>query len=200
MLCYPWSFISRGANVEQNKFHKMRFLTYILSKILMIVVVFLIALFAFFSAKNTMNVKTMLKDGMAKRAAAILNATNTDQESNDEMLKRLFTEEYLEKSGLLNHNVNGKYEVKSFNQAVNVDFKVVLAWDWGATVTVTDQMFSINATNLSDEEKMPSIDDMYESGVYEIHLVRNGGEWRIDNITLKERIYTAQDDQKSEEQ
>lgn len=179
--------------MEEKKFHKKRFFLYIAAKILMVLLVILVAWFAFNSAKDTFNIQVMLKDGMTQRMSVVLKGNDGEKEG---VLRRLFTEEYLEKSGILNTRNDAAYDIESFNQAVSVDFKIVLAWRNRVTITVKDLLISADITG--DDAEKPSVDDIYESGLYDIDLVRQDGQWKINDIRLKERILMAEEENQSE--
>ena len=72
--------------------HSIRFVLYILGKILACVAIFLLGIFAFKTAENSSQIYMLARDAFAKRTSVILQPINND---DPKLLEGIFTQEYL---------------------------------------------------------------------------------------------------------
>ena len=165
--------------------HSIRFVLYILGKLLAGVAIFLLGVFAFKTAENSSQIYMLARDAFAKRTSVILQPINTD---DTKLLEGIFTQEYLEKTHLDTQQTNASYIIQSYDLQTKVPIKVVFAWRNKMDVRVENLVQDISAKLDSSQLEVNEVDKFIESGVYTLHMVKENGRWKVNDITLEEEI------------
>ena len=156
-----------------------KFAAYILGKLLAVLLSVLVIVLAFLIAMNTMNIRVTVKDAFTIRDSVMLIQTDND---NKELVDKVFSSNYIEKSGILNLSDNKAYNVTNYNQDTDVTFKLIWPWQTKATVTVSDVVDDVRATLVSDTVDESQLKENYliESGKYNVNLVKTKKSfWRL---------------------
>lgn len=163
-----------------------KFFLYIAGKVIAVLLAAGVVALVFWTALNTMDVSVMVKDGFAKRASVILIPLEND---DTEILPKVFTQDYLQESGLAEQTTNAAYSVKNYAQRTDVSFALVLPWVNEIELTVKDVVESIHCTVAQDATQEELVDELIESGEYRVRVVKDDeGMWKIDDIVLEEKI------------
>lgn len=165
--------------------HSIRFVLYILGKLLACVAIFLLGVFAFKTAENSSQIYMLARDAFAKRTSVILQPINND---DTKLLEGIFTQEYLEKTHLDTQQTNASYIIQSYDLQTKVPIKVVFAWRNKMDVRVENLVQDISAKLDSSQLEVNEVDKFIESGVYTLHMVKENGRWKVNDITLEEEI------------
>ena len=159
-----------------------RFIWYLASRLLLIIVLLGLCTVTFYYAMNASNIYVVLKDGMAKRAQVIMMGEDATE------LNKYFQSSFLQR--------DQNYTIRGIDHRLELTW--MWCWPWESTARVE---FS---------EKIPRIDgrlnrtyadaakalygDGYETppkwqgGRYTATLVKENNQWHIKSITLKEAL------------
>jgi len=164
----------------------LKLVLYILGKVAAALVAVGLIVLGFFTAMNTMNVMVMSKDAFTKRTSVILKPIDN---KDRELLDGIYTEEYLNASGLYTEDTNSAYMVNSYAQRTDVKFVLVMPWTKEVKVEVTDVIENISATFIGDADTSKQVTSFIDSGVYEIRLIKTAeGNWKVNELELVEEI------------
>ncbi|HNX62666.1 MAG TPA: hypothetical protein PKN45_08490 [Candidatus Limiplasma sp.] len=172
-----------------------RFIWYLASRLLLIIVLLGLCTVTFYYAMNASNIYVVLKDGMAKRAQVIMMGEDATE------LNKYFQSSFLQRDQNLLIAEEGQspyqyYTIRGIDHRLELTW--MWCWPWESTARVE---FS---------EKIPRIDgrlnrtyadaakalygDGYETppkwqgGRYTATLVKENNQWHIKSITLKEAL------------
>ena len=163
-----------------------RFALYIGGKLLVVAIAVILIFFAFNTARNSAEIYMVAKDGFAFRNSIILFPGEEDNE-NYEKLDGVFTQEYLQRSGLKTDMRNASYTVRAYDEKTSVPIKVIFSWQNKATVRITNVVQDIISEINTAVEYSP-VTELIESGTYLVHFIKDSeGNWKIDDIVLEER-------------
>ena len=165
----------------------LRFFAYIAGKIFAVLCALGVIVFAFFTAVNTMNVQVMLKDAFTLRSSVMLKQSEND---DIDLIDKVFSEQYIEKTGLTSQTDNLAYDVTNYNQDTNIEFKIVWPWDTQVTLTVEDIVDDVRAELVNDTVDESQLKDKYlmQSGTYDVTVVKTDSGWIVEDMELKEEI------------
>lgn len=160
--------MSSGATVV------LRFLWYLLSRLLVGAVIVGLVVLSFFIAMDYMNVQTLIKDGLNVRADVIL--VNSDTAT----LSKVFSKSFLENDALLASDIYRPYDVSDYNYGADVGFALIFPWSQTVTLEVTEEVTGIKAdlyatTDTTISETPPA----WVNAVYRVSLIRFENNWRI---------------------
>lgn len=170
---------------------------YVLSRLFVLIIVGVLIYIAFQASMATMNVNMIVKDAMGQRAEAIL--TPAGDGSDQEMMNKLFTQRAQQLDTLMNQNVYDNFDIYNFYHRTDIDTHVVWPWTDRVTITATDMVMDITGEYLNEdaEEEVGAVTEQsdddpkppkWPNGIYEISLVNQNGDWKINSIQLKERV------------
>lgn len=163
-----------------------KFVLYIVGKLLICGAVVLLIFFSFHTAENSSQVFMMARDAFSLRTSVILSPIDNKDTS---LLSGLFTEEYLEKSGLTTQTTNSSYTIKSYDQRTDVTVTVIFSWQNTAKVRVKNVVQDISAAISTSALQVNEVDKFIESGVYTLDVVKDtDGNWKVNDIVLEEEI------------
>jgi len=163
-----------------------KFVLYIAGKLLICGAVVLLISFSFHTAENSSQVFMMARDAFSLRTSVILSPIDNKDTS---LLSGLFTEEYLEKSGLATQTTNSSYTIKSYDQRTDVTVTVIFSWQNTAKVRVKNVVQDISAAISTSALQINEVDQFIESGVYILDVVKDtDGNWKVNDIVLEEEI------------
>ena len=127
----------------------------------------------------------MARDAFAKRTSVILNPVENDDTA---LLAGIFTQEYLDKTQLETQQTNASYIISSYDLQTKVPIKVVFAWKNKMDIRVENIVQDISAKVDTSQVEIHEVDQFIESGVYILHMVKEDGRWKVNDITLEEEI------------
>ncbi len=164
----------------------MKFLLYFFGKLIAAAAVLGVAWIAFNTALNTSNVNVMVKDAFAKRASVILNPL---ENSDTALLSKIFTNEYLIRTGLDTQTDNKYYLVTLYSQRTDVETKLIFPGTQTAEIEVKDVLEDVRATLVNEDaaDFVPK-QSLIGSGVYKVTVVKTEAGWMINDISLKEEV------------
>ncbi len=172
--------------VKENWLKAGKFVGYLLGKALVVVVCIYLGILAFRTARNSSQIYFVAKDVFAKRTSVILTPIDN---KDKELLDGLFTEEYLEESGLSSQTTNSSYKINSYDERTDVTITVVFAWQDTAKIRVRNIVQDISAEISPSVVNVNAVDKFIESGVYTLYLVKDEtGAWKVQDIELVEEI------------
>lgn len=164
----------------------LKFLLYLVAKLAAAAVAIYIVYFCFLTAMNTMNINVMVKDGFTKRASVILQP---DDNKDTALLEKVFTRDYLDRTGLDIQRDNAFYDVSLYMQRTDVKLKIVTPGHKKAVIEVTDIVDDIRATLVNeDDPAFVEKDSLMDSGKYEVTVIKSESGWMIDDVQLVEEI------------
>ncbi len=171
--------MSSGATVV------LRFLWYLLSRLLVGAVIVGLIVLSFFIAMDYMNVQTLVKDGLHVRADAILKNADTAT------LSKVFSKSFLESDTLLNSDTYRPYDISDYNYSADVAFAMIFPWNQTVTLEVTEEVTGIKGdlfatTDTTLSETPPA----WVNAVYRVSLIRFENNWRIVEMQQTEILPT----------
>jgi len=165
----------------------LRFLFYLMSKILLLFFLIAIIIVCFLVAKDYMNINVLVGDGFFERANIVLKSSDPSN------LSRIFSQECIEEDIIEFDDKYSSYIIRSFIQDVDVDFKLVMPWT-KMTVMRTSEVIE----NIDGEIPSALIDDetaavaqtppLWENGYYDVTLERFESTWRITDIEKADMV------------
>lgn len=158
---------------------------YFLGKVAAIAVSLWFLYTVFFTALNTMNVMVIAKEAFTKRASVVLKPI---ENADKALLDKIFTNEYLAKSGLKTQTKNSGYDIANYIQRTDTSLTIVWPWMDKVTVTVTDVIDEVRATIISTAAEDEVVDRFIDSGTYDVYLIKRDDGWVVNDISMKERI------------
>ena len=160
--------------MKKRSFRADKFLLYILGKLLAV---------AFSTVMHTSNLYILAKDAFAKRTSVIL--VPLDNPDTD-ILSSIYTEEYLQKSGLATQTTNASYKIKSYDERTDVKLSIVFPWQKVAKVKVSNTVRDISADIAPGAIQVNEVERFIESGEYTLTFIKEDGNWRVADLKLDE--------------
>ena len=159
----------------------LRFMWYLLSRLLIGAVIVGLIVLSFFVALDYMNVQTLVKDGLHVRADVILKNSDTAT------LSKVFSKSFLENDVLLASGTYRPYDVSDYNYSADVGFALIFPWNKTVTIVVTEEVTGIKAdlfatTDTTISETPPE----WVNAVYRVSLIRYENNWRVIEMELTE--------------
>lgn len=159
-----------------------RLVWFIASRLLALLLVLGVLSVTFYFAMNAMNIYIIIKDGMAKRAQVVM------MDEPITSLDNYFYSSWLSRDELLlsAQNHTDRYEntsVTGFDHRISLQWVWCWPWESTARATITEKIPAIDG-KASSPEGVPH----WENAKYSIILSRTGGNWKIRDITLIERL------------
>ena len=154
-----------------------RFLSFIASRLFIILVVLSILIVTFYYAMNSVNIYIILKDGMARRAQVIL----MDEGKNE--LKSYFSAAELARDPELLQALSGESPYSSM-RIIGIDHRVQLQsvwcwpWDNTAKASFTERIPSIDCRTTTSDGAIPQ----WPERSYQAILSREDDHWLIENL------------------
>jgi len=172
-----------------------RFIWYLASRLLLILVITSLCVVTFYYAMNASNIYIVLKDGMARRAQVIMMG----ESAND--LTKFFQGNYLQRDENLQLAIDGKspytyYNVRGIDHRLKMTWMWCWPWDSTARVTFTETIPRIDGrVNGKHADAAKALyGDGYEApprwqgGRYTATLVKENNQWHIRSIALVELV------------
>lgn len=163
----------------------LRFLWYIVSRLLIWGAVIGLVALAFFAAMDYMNIQTLVKDGLHVRAGVVI------QNEDPTLLSKVFSKSFLEKDDLLKSTAYQHYDVKNFDYKADVGFALILPWNNSVTLRVTEEVTGINADVYAASKNTEDVSDappQWDNAVYDLTVTRFEDNWRIVGMELVELL------------
>ena len=113
-----------------------RFVWYLASRLLIVVLVLGLMVISFYYAMNLANIQIVLKDGMAKRAQVVMMEEDTSE------LTKYFQVSFIERDAALVVTAQGNspyrdYNIRGIDHRIEMGFTWVWPWDTTARVEIT---------------------------------------------------------------
>ncbi len=163
----------------------LRFLWFLLTRLLICgLVVGLIAL-AFFAALDYMSIQTLVKDGFQVRAEVVI------KDEDPSLLSKVFSKSFLEQDTLLNSTAYKSFDVSGYDYKADIGLSLVLPWQNTVTLRVTEEVSDIKAELREEPEDEEVIDiavPYWDNGIYNVTLTRYEDSWRIVSMELVEML------------
>ena len=163
----------------------LRFLWYLVTRLLIWAAVIGIIVLSFFAAMDYMNAQILVKDGLKARAEVIIKGTDPTA------LSKVFSKSFLEQDQMLNSDVYRQYIVSDFDYAVDVNFALIFPWQSVVKLRVSEEVSDIDAEVYASTENAGQISEtppQWDNAVYEITLSRYEDNWRIITMEMVEHL------------
>jgi hypothetical protein len=158
-----------------------RFIWFIASRLLVVLLVLGLLTVAFYFSMNATNIYIIVKDGMARRAQVIMMDEPVSQLDNYFSSTWIARDEWLQ-SALNDVDPYRDCTVTGFDHRISLSRVWCWPWDDTASAVVTERIPAIDGKSASGT--VPE----WPSGKYNIILTRENGNWKIKDITLIEWI------------
>ncbi len=160
-------------------------IAYVLSRVAIVVVVIVLIAVAFYTGLNSMNVNMVIKDAFTQYAMAVLKP----DDSNPELLGKLFTQEFLQADPLLHTTTYDGFKVSNYYQRANEEFAIVWPWQDKVKVKVKSYVLDISGKPIDPEEgheydKPPE----WPNALYEVTLEKTDNSWIVTEMKSIETI------------
>ena len=170
-----------------------RFFSYVAKRLVLFTLVSALLILAFYLAMNTANIYLLLNDGMTARANAVLTREDADDLTNFFTNDFLLTDETLN-IGLSSASPYIDYNITDFLYKLSLEW--VWAWPWEdtATATIVERVPKITGEVLSTRAslvrsgQLSSTPPSWLGGRYTVHLVRQNGRWKINELIQTQLI------------
>ncbi|MBR3873572.1 MAG: hypothetical protein IKJ26_05295 [Clostridia bacterium] len=172
-----------------------RFIWYLASRLMLILIVVSLCVVTFYYAMNATNIYIVLKDGMAKRAQVIMMG----ESAND--LTKFFQGNYLQRDENLQLAIDGKspytyYTVRGIDHRLSMTWMWCWPWDTTARVTFTETIPRIDGrVNGKNADAAKALygegyqsPPRWQGGRYTATLVKENNQWHIRSIALVELV------------
>ncbi len=159
----------------------LRFLFYIIGKLLLLLLVATLLVFSFMAAKDYMNINVLISDGLKARAGVVLEG---EEAAN---LSQIFTDAYLRQDDRLKDDTYDEYVVRSYLQDIDIGFKLIWPWQQKVTVRVSETITQIDGELPEDRQTEDMTEEdirppEWEGAVYMVTLERHETAWRITDM------------------
>lgn len=161
---------------------------YLAARLMIIAMVLGLMTVVFYYAMNAANIYVILKDGMAQRAQTVL----MNEEAQG--LEKYFSKSYLDRDPVINvvknqTNPYARYDIKGFDHRLNMEWMWCWPWEDSARAVITERIPRIDGRILSAYRAQAKEDQIFppkwQSGRYEVFLMRENGRWRIKTLVAK---------------
>lgn len=162
----------------------LKFLWYLLSRLLIWGTAAALVVLAFFMAMDYMNVSTLAKDGMQVRAEVVIKG------SDPTTLSKVYSKGFLESDELLKSNKYSQYHVTDFDYNAQSNVVAVFPWQNSVTLRISEIVKNIEGSPVPglDETAVPEDPPAWDNAVYDVTLVRYEDSWRIVSMELIEEL------------
>ncbi len=163
----------------------LRFLWFIVSRLLIWGAVVGLVVLAFFAAMDYMNIQTLVKDGLQVRAQVVI------EKEDPTLLSKVFSKNFLEKDELLKSTAYQPYKVSDFDYKASVGFALIMPWQKSVTLRVTEEVTGIDAeiyTASEENTELSPTPPEWDNAVYDVTIIRYEDNWRIVGMELMELL------------
>ncbi len=164
----------------------MRFISFILSKIIWITLIIVLCIAGFTISMNYTNLYVMINDGMKERSNVILYNGDTS------VMSKYYTSHFMETDEYLTlREIYSKYNINTYGY--NLECDSLFTWPWAntATVYVNEALYSIDGsidTSIYDRDQAMLNGTYYppewKNSRYKVSLVKSDGKWLIDRLEI----------------
>ena len=159
----------------------LRFIWYIVSRLLTWAIALGLVVLAFFMAMDYMNVRVLIQDGMKLRAEVVIEGDDPTT------LSQVFSKSFLEQDELLDSDIYQQYSISDYDYNIDVGFSLIFPWEDTVTLQITEEVLDIEGevyANLNNE--ISETPPQWDNAVYEMTLVRYEDNWRIVSMDVTE--------------
>ncbi|MBR3750813.1 MAG: SH3 domain-containing protein [Clostridia bacterium] len=162
----------------------MRFIAFILGKIIWIVVILALCVAGFIVSMNYSNLYIMLNDGMKERADVILYNTDTSE------MSPYFTSYFMENDQYIAlRETYSKYRINTYGYHLQCESLLTWPWATSATVYVSEAVYSIDGnidTTVHDKDTAmlngTYYPPLWKNCRYKVSLIKVDGLWCIESL------------------
>ncbi len=168
-----------------------RIVWYLVTRLLVLCLVFGLMITAFYYGMNLSNIQIILKDGMAGRAKVIMGMSNDAQE-----LGRYFQQTCLDSdteliTALAGNGPYADYNVRGIDHRLELDFFWVWPWESSARVNISESIPRIDGRvkGLRADEVVAELGERglyppdWPEASYRVLLIQENGQWKIRSMT-----------------
>lgn len=166
-----------------------RGILYILSRLAIVVVAAAVVVVAFYAAMNTMNIRMVAKDALSLRAEVVL--THDEEKVDSSQLQNYFTERFLTGDPVLNSSTYSEFQITNYYQRADIRPPVIWPWQTEAKVPADDIITEISghlAAQTEEDGEDTTKPPEWQSGTYELSMVKVDGVWMIDGMELVQAV------------
>lgn len=163
----------------------MRFIWYLISRILVWAVAVGLVVLAFFVAMDYMNVRMLTSDGLQVRAEVIIKGDDPTT------LSKVFSKGFLEQDTMLSSQIYRQYIVSDMDYKIDIGFVPVMPWHKTTTLRVTELVTGIEAEIYAGAETTENISETpppWKHATYDVTLARYEDNWRIVRMELTQLL------------
>ena len=174
-----------------------RFIWYLASRLLLLIVMLGLFTVTFYYAMNATNIYVVLKDGMSKRAQVIMMNEDATE------LNKFFQTTYLQRDENLQQALDGQspyqlYTIRGIDHRLEMTWMWCWPWENTARAEFIERVPRIDGrVNRTHADSAKALyGESYESppkwqaGRYTATLVKENNQWHIKSILLKETLET----------
>lgn len=156
-----------------------RFIWYIATRLLIVLLCLGILTVTFYFAMNASNIYVIIKDGMARRAQVVMRIEKSDE------LNRYFSSVWISRDALVQaaENGSGPYEncnITGIDHRISLSYVWCWPWDSTATAQITETIPSIDGRSVTGA--VPK----WNNARYSVALTKENGQWKIKDLTVLE--------------
>ena len=166
---------------------------YVAGRLLVICLILGVLITAFYYAMNLSNIQIVLKDGMANRAKYVMGITEDRAE-----LGKYFQSAYLETDPMITATEQSNspyrdYNIRGIDHRLEMGFLWVWPWDNRTEVEISEKIPRIDGRvkGIKADEVLAAGGSVYppewKAASYRAQLIRENGQWKIREITEKQR-------------
>jgi hypothetical protein len=167
----------------------LRVLAMILKWLLIITTVSGLMVVAFITFMNMANIAVLVNDGMDMRAKVMFNIERTGE------LGKFFTVACIQSDTMLSSNPYTDYHISTIASKSEIQQLTTLPWSDSASVTLTYAIPEIEGSLPLDKQTPEQLQNPnkilppdWQTGKYELMLVKVDNKWKIASLTLKETV------------
>jgi hypothetical protein len=159
----------------------LRFLWYLVSRLLVWGSVVPLVLLSFYAAMDYMNVRILTSDGLEARAGVIIAGDDPTP------LSKVFSKGFLENDTMLFSDQYRQYLVSDFDYNIQIPVVIIMPWRNTVVLRITEEIDDIEAEVFASVENSASVPETppeWKNATYDLTLVRYENNWRI--ISMEE--------------
>ena len=167
----------------------VRFVEFLLRKLLAVAIVALLLVFAFYFGMNASNLYILAKEGLNMRAEVVLTGQGQEE------LSKFFTAAFLNSDARLQDRTYENFTVRTFNHRMGLSWISYLPWKSDASLFVVERITYIDGElpeeKKSDEQlalKKRILPPDWGSTKLALRFVKQDQMWKIDAIEIQEEL------------
>ena len=161
----------------------VRFIWYVISRLLVWVLAAGLVVLSFFVAMDYMNARILVQDSMQLRAQVIIKGEDPTT------LSQVFSKGFLENDTKLESDIYQQYNISDFDYKIDPGFKLIFPWQKSVTLSVSEEVRDIEGQIYANTETpLSETPPVWDNAVYNMTLVRYEDNWRIVSMDIIEQL------------